>query len=134
MSKTRKALAAALILTLGACSGGGGDDTGETTDDPIVIGVSLPLTGDFSEPGKGVQQGYEAWAKIGPEFAIQGNLDPHALFAPWPEIERRAADILQRAAGRPGHIFNLGHGILTETPVENVARLAEFIHEHTSKR
>jgi uroporphyrinogen decarboxylase len=70
----------------------------------------------------------DAWAQIGPGIAIQGNLDPHALFAPWPEIERRAADILQRAAGRPGHIFNLGHGILTETPVENVARLAEFVH------
>jgi uroporphyrinogen decarboxylase len=76
----------------------------------------------------------EAWAQIGPEFAVQGNLDPHALFAPWPEIERRAADILRRAGGRPGHIFNLGHGILTETPVEHVARLAEFVHEHTSRR
>jgi uroporphyrinogen decarboxylase len=73
----------------------------------------------------------DAWAQIGPGYAIQGNLDPHVLFAPWPEIERRAADILERAAGRPGHIFNLGHGILTETPVENVARLAEFVHEYT---
>jgi uroporphyrinogen decarboxylase len=70
----------------------------------------------------------DAWAQIGPGTAIQGNLDPHVLFAPWPEIERRAADILSRIAGRPGHIFNLGHGILTETPVENVARLAEFVH------
>jgi uroporphyrinogen decarboxylase len=70
----------------------------------------------------------DAWAQLGPGVAIQGNLDPHALFAPWPEIERRATDILNRAAGRPGHIFNLGHGILTETPVENVARLAEFVH------
>ncbi|HEY3230327.1 MAG TPA: uroporphyrinogen decarboxylase, partial [Roseiflexaceae bacterium] len=60
----------------------------------------------------------DAWAQIGPGAAIQGNLDPHALFAPWPEIERRAADILSRVAGRPGHIFNLGHGILTETPVQ----------------
>jgi len=70
----------------------------------------------------------DAWAQIGPGFAIQGNLDPHVLFAPWPEIQRRADDILHRAAGRPGHIFNLGHGILTETPVENVARLAEYVH------
>ena len=74
----------------------------------------------------------DAWVQIGPGYAIQGNLDPHALFAPWPEIERRAADILERAAGRPGHIFNLGHGILTETPVENVARLAEFVHAYTA--
>jgi uroporphyrinogen decarboxylase len=71
----------------------------------------------------------DAWAQLGPGLAIQGNLDPAVLFAPWPEIERRAAAILARAAGRPGHIFNLGHGILTETPVENVARLADFVHE-----
>jgi uroporphyrinogen decarboxylase len=73
----------------------------------------------------------DAWAQLGPGVGVQGNLDPHALFAPWEEIERRAADILRRAAGRPGHIFNLGHGILTETPVEQVARLAEFVHEHS---
>jgi branched-chain amino acid transport system substrate-binding protein len=53
-----------MIVTLGACSGGDGDSSGGGADDPITIGVSLPLTGDFSEPGKGVQQGYEAWAKI----------------------------------------------------------------------
>ncbi|BBH63660.1 branched-chain amino acid ABC transporter substrate-binding protein [Actinoplanes sp. OR16] len=58
------ALAATLILTLGACGGDDGGDSGGNADDPIVIGVSLPLTGDFSEPGKGVQQGYEAWQKI----------------------------------------------------------------------
>jgi branched-chain amino acid transport system substrate-binding protein len=56
------ALGATTILALGACSGDGGGSGG--TDDPIVVGISLPLTGDFSEPGKGVQQGYEAWAKI----------------------------------------------------------------------
>ncbi|MFL5802079.1 MAG: uroporphyrinogen decarboxylase [Roseiflexaceae bacterium] len=81
-----------------------------------VIGVDWRITLD------------DAWAQLGPDVAIQGNLDPHALFAPWPEIERRATDLLRRAAGRPGHIFNLGHGILTETPVEHVARLAEFVH------
>jgi len=74
----------------------------------------------------------DAWAQLGPGFAVQGNLDPHTLFAPWELIERRAADVLDRAAGRPGHIFNLGHGILTETPVENVARLADFVHEYSS--
>lgn len=73
----------------------------------------------------------EAWAQLGPDVAIQGNLDPAVLFAPWPEIERRAADVLRRAAGRPGHIFNLGHGILTETPVEHVRRLAEFVHAYS---
>lgn len=70
----------------------------------------------------------EAWAQLGPGVAVQGNLDPAVLFAPWGEIERRAADILARAAGREGHIFNLGHGILTETPVEHVQRLVEYVH------
>jgi uroporphyrinogen decarboxylase len=73
----------------------------------------------------------DAWAQLGPGVAVQGNLDPHMLFAPWEAIERRATDILRRAAGRLGHIFNLGHGILTETPVEHVARLAEFVHEQS---
>ena len=53
-------------------------------------------------------------------MAIQGNLDPVALFAPPAEIRRRVRDILRRAEGRPGHIFNLGHGILPETPVDHV--------------
>jgi uroporphyrinogen decarboxylase len=72
----------------------------------------------------------DAWAQLGPGLAVQGNLDPMTLFAPWPQIEARAAAILDRAAGRPGHIFNLGHGILTETPVDHVARLAEFVHAY----
>lgn len=70
-----------------------------------------------------------AWAQLGNRFAVQGNLDPVALFAPWPEIQRRVDDILQRIDGRPGHIFNLGHGILPETPVENVRRLVDYVHE-----
>ena len=67
------------------------------------------------------------WQQIGAERAIQGNLDPVALFAPWRELKFRADDLLQRAGGRPGHIFNLGHGILPETPVENVQRLVEYV-------
>ncbi|MBO9343391.1 MAG: uroporphyrinogen decarboxylase, partial [Roseiflexus sp.] len=51
----------------------------------------------------------------------------------WPEVRRRAADILDRAAGRPGHIFNLGHGIVPETPVDTVRRLAEFVHEYSAE-
>lgn len=69
----------------------------------------------------------DGWAQYGPDVAVQGNLDPMALHAPWPEIERRAKAILDQAAGRPGHIFNVGHGILTETPEENVKRLVEFV-------
>jgi uroporphyrinogen decarboxylase len=75
----------------------------------------------------------EAWAQLG-NVAVQGNLDPAALFAPWPELERRAQDVLDRANGRPGHIFNLGHGIMTETPVDNVKRLVEFVHAASARQ
>ncbi len=75
----------------------------------------------------------EGWGRLGFEGAVQGNLDPVLLFADWKELKSRAQDILRRAAGRPGHIFNLGHGILPETPVENVKALAEFVQEHSTK-
>ena len=64
---------------------------------------------------------------------MQGNLDPVVLFAPTAEIERRVRDILDRAAGRPGHIFNLGHGILPGTPPEAVAMVADLVHERTRR-
>ena len=73
------------------------------------------------------------WRSLGHGCAVQGNLDPVLLFAGWKEIKSRAEDILQRAGGRPGHIFNLGHGILPETPVENVRNLARFVQEHSAK-
>ena len=75
----------------------------------------------------------DGWRSLGFDCAVQGNLDPVLLFANWKELKSRAKDILQRAAGRPGHIFNLGHGILPETPVENVKALAEFVQEHSAK-
>jgi uroporphyrinogen decarboxylase len=71
-----------------------------------------------------------AWRRLGDRVAIQGNLDPLALFAPWPQVQTRAQAVLDRAAGRPGHIFNLGHGILPGTPVDNVKRLVDFVHEY----
>jgi uroporphyrinogen decarboxylase len=71
----------------------------------------------------------EAWATVGHDIAVQGNLDPLALFAPLHEIERRVEDILRRAGGRPGHIFNLGHGILPTTPVEHVAATIDMVHK-----
>ena len=71
------------------------------------------------------------WDQLGPQSAVQGNLDPVALFAPRPELERRVRAILDQAAGRPGHIFNLGHGILPETPVENVKAVVEMVHEYS---
>lgn len=63
---------------------------------------------------------------------VQGNLDPVSLFAPLPELERRVDDVLRRAGGRPGHIFNLGHGILPRTPVERVRAVVELVHERTA--
>ena len=71
----------------------------------------------------------EGWSSLGNRKAVQGNLDPVLLFASWPELKSRAEDILRRASGHPGHIFNLGHGILPETPVENVKALAKFVQE-----
>jgi uroporphyrinogen decarboxylase len=70
------------------------------------------------------------WQSLGNRGAVQGNLDPVLLFADWKELKSRAEDILRRAAGRPGHIFNLGHGILPETPVDNVKALCNFVREH----
>jgi uroporphyrinogen decarboxylase len=70
---------------------------------------------------------------IGHDKAIQGNLDPAALLAEPVEIRRLAKDILRQAAGRPGHIFNLGHGVLPQTPVENVIALIDAVHELSSR-
>ena len=75
----------------------------------------------------------EGWKLLGNRGAVQGNLDPITLFGPQHEISDRVADIISRAAGRPGHIFNLGHGIVPETPVENVKALLEMVHEHSAR-
>jgi uroporphyrinogen decarboxylase len=75
----------------------------------------------------------EGWARIGNQGAVQGNLDPVVLFSDWKNVKQRAQQVLERAAGRPGHIFNLGHGILPETPVENVKALAAYVREQSAK-
>ena len=75
-----------------------------------------------------------AWDKIGPDKAVMGNLDPIALLAPWPELQFRIDQVLAEADGRPGHIFNLGHGILPNTPVDNVRRLVNHVHEKTANK
>ena len=74
----------------------------------------------------------EGWRTVGHKHAVQGNLDPVTLFATWIEVKQRAENILRLADGRPGHIFNLGHGILPHTPVDNVKNLAEFVHEFST--
>lgn len=75
----------------------------------------------------------EAWNHLGTEVGVQGNLDPVRLFADPPEIRKAVRDILRRANGRPGHIFNLGHGILPETPVDNVLTLVDAVHEYSRR-
>ena len=67
---------------------------------------------------------------IGSGFAVQGNLDPILLFADQSVLLERAGLMLDSVAGRPGYIFNLGHGVLPGTPVDNVKRLVDFVHEH----
>ncbi len=73
----------------------------------------------------------EGWQRLDHRTAVQGNLDPVLLFAEWKELKARAEEILRLAAGHPGHIFNLGHGILPETPVENVRNLARLVQEYS---
>lgn len=75
----------------------------------------------------------EAWARIGYERGIQGNLDPTMLTAPFVRIERGVRDVLDRANGRDGHIFNLGHGVPPETPPDNLTRIVELVHAATAR-
>ena len=70
--------------------------------------------------------------RLGPGVGVQGNLDPTLLFGPRDRLLARVDDVLRRAAGRPGHVFNLGHGILPGTPVENVKAVVDHVHEKTA--
>ena len=76
----------------------------------------------------------QAWQIVGYDRAVQGNLDPCVLLAERQQIRRRAQQVLDQAAGRPGHIFNLGHGVLQQTPVENAVALVEAVHEFGPSR
>jgi uroporphyrinogen decarboxylase len=69
------------------------------------------------------------WKRVGHDRGIQGNLDPAVLLGPPELVRERARDILRRAGGKPGHIFNLGHGVLPSTPLENLQLLVETVHE-----
>jgi uroporphyrinogen decarboxylase len=75
----------------------------------------------------------EAWQRIGHDRGIQGNLDPTLLLGPRERLLAGVDDVLARAANRPGHIFNLGHGILPMTPVENVQAVARYVHQHSTR-
>jgi uroporphyrinogen decarboxylase len=91
-------------------------DLAEAGGDVVGVDWRLPLD--------------EAWTAIGASRGIQGNLDPTLLLGPQDRLLSASDDVLRRAAGRRGHIFNLGHGILPDTPVEHVQALARHVHEH----
>ena len=74
-----------------------------------------------------------AWERVGFGAAVQGNLDPAACLAPWEVVETKALDVLRRAGGRPGHVFNLGHGVLPATPPETLGRLVDLVHERSQR-
>lgn len=114
------------------------DGVADTGVPLIHFGVgTTAILPDVAEAGGDVvgvdwRQGLdEAWRALGPERGIQGNLDPALLFAPRERLLAAADDVLTRAAGRPGHIFNLGHGVMPNTPVENVQALAAHVHRKT---
>src|SRR5262249_55224633 len=74
-----------------------------------------------------------AWDRMGHDSAVQGNLDPAACLGPWDVVEAKAADVLERAGGRVGHVFNLGHGVLPETRPETLERLVDLVHGRTAR-
>jgi uroporphyrinogen-III decarboxylase len=100
----------------------------------------LPLLREIGDRRKNMVIGIDwrislndAWQIVGEDKAIQGNLDPVVLLSTPAEIRRRAAAVLSQAGGRPGHIFNLGHGVLPQTPVENAIALVEAVHEMSAR-
>ncbi len=74
-----------------------------------------------------------AWERVGLDGGIQGNLEPAACLGRWEVVARKADSVLRRAAGRPGHVFNLGHGVLPDTPPDNLQRLVDHVHERTAR-
>jgi uroporphyrinogen decarboxylase len=75
----------------------------------------------------------QGWDLVGDERGVQGNLDPAALLGPWERVEAGARDVVDRAAGRAGHVFNLGHGVLPDTNPDALGRLRELVHELTTE-
>jgi uroporphyrinogen decarboxylase len=114
-------------------------DTLRRTEVPVVnfsLGVNAYLEEAVACGGDVIGVDWQlplatTWERIGGHRPVQGNLDPTALLAPWRELRVRVDEVLDGAAGRPGHIFNVGHGVLKDTPVENVRRLVEYVAERT---
>lgn len=121
---TRRVLAAALatgVPVIHFSTGTGAYLESIAAAGPTAVGV------DFHTPLD------EAWARIGTDRVIMGNLDPVLLHAPWEVLRGGADNVLARAGRRAGHIFNVGHGILPETPVDNVRRLVDHVHASTAR-
>jgi uroporphyrinogen decarboxylase len=100
----------------------------------VGTGELLPLMAEATRGPVGVDWRTPldvAWQRIGEHRAIQGNLDPAAVLAPWEVVAERARDVLSRAGGRLGHVFNLGHGVLPTTPVATLQRLVDLVHDET---
>ena len=102
-------------------------------------GASAPLLEELARTG-GDAIGLDwrtpldaGWLVVGEDRAVQGNLDPAALLGPWERVERGALDVLARAGGRPGHVFNLGHGVLPQTDPDAITRLTAFVQERTAE-
>jgi uroporphyrinogen decarboxylase len=115
-----RAVAAAGVPVINFSTG-----TGAILDDVVACGGDV-LGVDWRTPLDGAR------SRFGDSHAIMGNLDPIALMAPWRELEGQIDDVLARAGSAPGHIFNLGHGILPSTPVDSVRRLVDHVHEKTA--
>jgi uroporphyrinogen decarboxylase len=100
----------------------------------VGTGELLPLMRDAGATVMGVDWRvplHEARERIGFDVAVQGNLDPAVCLGPWEAVEMKALTVLRRAAGRPGHVFNLGHGVLPDTPPEILERLVDLVHQRT---
>ena len=103
----------------------------------VTTGELLPLMAKAGASVVGVDWRVpldEARGRLGPDVAVQGNLDPAVCLAPWPAVEAAAHEVLTANAGRPGHIFNLGHGVLPETDPDVLARLVELVHGWGARR
>jgi uroporphyrinogen decarboxylase len=103
-----------------------GVGTGELLGEMAVAGGSV-LGVDWRVPLD------EAWDRVGHDRAVQGNLDPAVLGADWEVVERKTLEVLRRAGGREGHVFNLGHGVLPATPPDTLVRLTDFVHAETER-
>jgi uroporphyrinogen decarboxylase len=124
MPHSAKVLAA--VADLGAPRIHFGVGTGELL--PLMAAAGADVVGvDWRVPLD------EASRRVGPDYAVQGNLDPSVMFAPWPVIEARVREVLDEGSRTPGHIFNLGHGVTPDMDPDRLARVVELVHEASAR-